>query len=156
MLMPVPVYRGGAANAQAGGPHYQTCHYTIVYNLTSYPIRPFEERPMARILFYPVARQLWISISLLVLLINCGGAPESAAISTSAIPTLGSTETGPLPTVSAPVTTPTASSKNDSPALRWLKGTPSQAPCWEQLTPGSSTITDTTIRLSQLDSIANT
>jgi len=111
---------------------------------------------MARILFYPVARQLWISISLLVLLINCGGAPESAAISTSAVPTLGSTETGPLPTVSAPVTTPTASSKSDSPALRWLKGTPCQAPCWEQLTPGSSTITDTTIRLSQLDSIANT
>jgi hypothetical protein len=99
-------------------------------------------------------RRLWFSILLLILLANCGSATVAVPTTSRTTPTPEERETATHPP-STPVLTPTAQNKDASIVVQWLEKTPCQAPCWEQLTPGMSTIADADARLSQLEYISN-
>jgi hypothetical protein len=62
----------------------------------------------------------------------------------------------PLPTAEpSPVPTAPPAAQTPSLADRWLIGLPCQAPCWEQIVPGTTTLTEAQQHLSQQELIRN-
>ncbi len=102
--------------------------------------------------FHTAAQRSWLSILLLVLLANCSSSTATVPPTSNTTPTSKARETATLPTPT-PALTPTALQQDVSIALQWLEKRSCQAPCWEQLTPGISTLADVDARLSQLQYI---
>lgn len=103
---------------------------------------------------YIPVRRWWLFVVLLLLLASCSSTKATVPItsSTSDIPEVRETTSTPDPTQTI---TPTSAKEAISMKLQWLEKQPCQAPCWELLTPGISTIAEADARLSQLDYIEN-